>query len=42
MLADQGDKNSRTDMPVYDTPAPRHHVVQQQQQLQPDADEEAT
>ena len=37
VLADQADKNSQTEIPVYETPEPRQHVAQQQQQPQPDA-----
>jgi hypothetical protein len=33
-IAEQADKNSQT-TPVYETPEPRRHVVQQQQQPQP-------
>jgi hypothetical protein len=36
MLADQADKNSEVATPVYETPEPRQHVAQQQQQPQPD------
>jgi hypothetical protein len=38
MLADQAEKNSQTDIPVYETPKPRQHVAQQQQQPQPDGE----
>ena len=37
-LADQNDKNSQTSL-VYETPEPRQHVAQQQQQPQPDLDD---
>jgi hypothetical protein len=40
MLADQADKNSQTVIPVYETPEPRQHVAQQQQQPQPDDEKE--
>ncbi len=33
-IAEQADKNSQTTL-VYETPEPRRHVVQQQQQPQP-------
>jgi hypothetical protein len=33
-IAEQADKNRRTTL-VYETPEPRRHVVQQQQQPQP-------
>ena len=36
ILADQADKNSETAPLVYETPQPRRHVAQQQQQPQPD------
>jgi hypothetical protein len=36
ILADQADKNSETATLVYETPEPRQHVAQQQQQPQPD------
>jgi len=35
MLADQADKNSEIGPLVYETPEPRQHVAQQQQQPQP-------
>ena len=35
-LATQGDKNSEAPTLVYETPEPRQHVAQQQQQPQPD------
>jgi hypothetical protein len=37
MLADQADKNSQTEVPVYETPEPRQRVAQQQQQPQADS-----
>ena len=40
MLADQADKNGQTVIPVYETPEPRQHVAQQQQQPQPDDEKE--
>jgi len=37
MLADQADKNSETPTLVYETPEPRQHAAQQQQQPQADS-----
>jgi hypothetical protein len=34
-LVDQNDRNSQSPTLVYETPAPRQHVAQQQQQPQP-------
>jgi hypothetical protein len=38
MLADQADKNSQANMPIYEPPEPRRYVAQQQQQQQPPSD----
>jgi len=39
ILADQADKNGEMAPLVYETPEPRQHVAQQQQQPQPDHSE---